>query len=96
MWFCWGKLCVEYGKHQLFFPKARQGGALGLNGGLGNLGVSVMQLVAPLVIGVGVFAMFSGPGVVQPDGSRLWLENAAVDLGSFLAYSDSCRMVWYE
>ncbi|MBI6338284.1 NarK family nitrate/nitrite MFS transporter [Proteus sp. PR00224] len=60
-----------------FFPKARQGGALGLNGGLGNLGVSVMQLIAPLVIGVGVFAMFSGPGVVQPDGSHLWLENAA-------------------
>ncbi|ELO73670.1 nitrite extrusion protein, partial [Salmonella enterica subsp. enterica serovar Enteritidis str. SARB17] len=24
--------------------------ALGINGGLGNLGVSVMQLIAPLVI----------------------------------------------
>ena len=30
-----------------FFPKQKQGGALGLNGGLGNMGVSVMQLVAP-------------------------------------------------
>ncbi len=38
-----------------FFPKAHQGGALGLNGGLGNLGVSVMQLIAPLVVSVGVF-----------------------------------------
>ncbi|MBE0131857.1 MFS transporter, partial [Citrobacter amalonaticus] len=26
-----------------FFPKQKQGGALGLNGGLGNMGVSVMQ-----------------------------------------------------
>lgn len=30
-----------------FFPKAKQGGALGINGGLGNMGVSVMQLIAP-------------------------------------------------
>jgi NNP family nitrate/nitrite transporter-like MFS transporter len=29
-----------------FFPKAKQGGALGINGGLGNMGVSVMQLIA--------------------------------------------------
>jgi len=28
-----------------FFPKQKQGGALGLNGGLGNMGVSVMQLL---------------------------------------------------
>ncbi|MCI0125196.1 hypothetical protein K5830_24390, partial [Salmonella enterica] len=35
---------------RFFFPKARQGSALGINGGLGNLGVSVMQLIAPLVI----------------------------------------------
>ncbi|RLO44784.1 MFS transporter [Serratia marcescens] len=40
-----------------FFPKARQGGALGLNGGLGNLGVSVMQLVAPLAISFSLFGL---------------------------------------
>jgi NNP family nitrate/nitrite transporter-like MFS transporter len=60
-----------------FFPKAKQGGALGLNGGLGNMGVSVMQLVAPLVISLSVFAMFGGTGVTQADGSSLFLENAA-------------------
>ena len=43
-----------------FFPKAKQGGALGVNGGLGNMGVSVMQLVAPLVVSVSVFAFFGG------------------------------------
>lgn len=53
--FCGGKLRVQYGQHQFFFPKARQGSALGINGGLGNLGVSVMQLIAPLVIFLPIF-----------------------------------------
>lgn len=60
-----------------FFPKSKQGGALGLNGGLGNLGVSVMQLVAPLVVSLSVFAFFGSGGAEQPDGSMLYLENAA-------------------
>lgn len=60
-----------------FFPKERQGGALGINGGLGNLGVSVMQLIAPFIITLGAFSFISSNGVAQPDGSTLWLENAA-------------------
>ena len=60
-----------------FFPKQKQGGALGINGGLGNMGVSVMQLVAPLVVSLSIFAVFGGTGSEQPDGSMLYLENAA-------------------
>ncbi|MEA9390177.1 NarK family nitrate/nitrite MFS transporter [Acerihabitans sp. TG2] len=60
-----------------FFPKAMQGSALGLNGGMGNLGVSVMQLVAPLAISWSMFSLFGGSGHLQGDGSRIWLENAA-------------------
>jgi len=37
-----------------FFPTSRQGLALGLNAGLGNLGVSTVQLVTPMIIGVGI------------------------------------------
>ena len=33
-----------------FFPKARKGTATGLNAGIGNLGVSVVQFLVPLVI----------------------------------------------
>lgn len=51
------------GNISFFFPKAKQGSALGINGGLGNLGVSVMQLVAPLVIFVPVFAFLGVNGV---------------------------------
>ena len=60
-----------------FFPKAKQGGALGINGGPGNMGVSVMQLIAPLAISVSIFAAFGGGGVTQPDGSVLFLQNAS-------------------
>jgi NNP family nitrate/nitrite transporter-like MFS transporter len=60
-----------------FFPKQKQGGALGINGGLGNLGVSVMQLVAPLAISLSMFAVFGGTGVEQDNGTMLYLENAA-------------------
>ncbi|WP_192457035.1 NarK family nitrate/nitrite MFS transporter [Musicola keenii] len=58
-----------------FFPKAKQGGALGMNGGFGNLGVSVMQLLVPVVIFLPVLS-FTGKGVSQPDGSMIWLQNA--------------------
>lgn len=59
-----------------FFPKEKQGSALGINGGLGNAGVSVMQLIAPIVISLSIFGFF-GAGKTTPDGDTLWLQNAA-------------------
>ncbi|MGL4235720.1 nitrate/nitrite transporter [Tabrizicola sp.] len=59
-----------------FFPKAEKGNALALNAGLGNLGVSVMQFLVPLVITAGVFGAVGGEGVALQDGGTLWLQNA--------------------
>lgn len=62
-----------------FFPRKQKGLALGLNGGLGNLGVSLMQFVAPLVITFGIFgALGGGHQTWLPDGQgrHLWLQNA--------------------
>ena len=60
-----------------FYPKARQGMALGLNAGLGNVGVSVSQLVIPLVITVGVFGTLGGaPQPVVEGGGQMFLQNA--------------------
>lgn len=42
-----------------FFPKKDQGYALGMNAGIGNLGVAVMQKLIPFVVG---FAFFSATG----------------------------------
>jgi NNP family nitrate/nitrite transporter-like MFS transporter len=43
-----------------FFPKRLQGTALGLNAGLGNFGVTTMQIVIPLVMTVGIFGALGG------------------------------------
>jgi NNP family nitrate/nitrite transporter-like MFS transporter len=51
-----GNFASSMANISFFFPKAQKGRALGLNAGLGNLGVSVVQLVVPLVIGIGLFA----------------------------------------
>jgi NNP family nitrate/nitrite transporter-like MFS transporter len=60
-----------------FFPKERQGGALGINGGLGNAGVSIMQLVAPIVVSMSIIGLF-GSGKTVESGETLWLQNAAL------------------
>ena len=62
-----------------FFPKAEKGTAMGLNAGLGNLGVSVVQFVVPLIITVGVFGAFGGEAQTWTKGDvtkQLWLQNA--------------------
>ena len=47
-----------------FFPKRQQGTALGLNAGLGNFGVTTMQVLIPLVMTVGLFGAFGGDSMV--------------------------------
>lgn len=69
-----------------FFPKAKQGGALGINGGLGNAGVSVMQLVSPLVITVPLF-VWLGSGQTSTESGTIWLQNAAFIWVPFLLVS---------
>lgn len=59
-----------------FFPKAEKGNALALNAGLGNLGVSVMQFLVPLVITAGVFGAIGGAPQELSDGEQLWMQNA--------------------
>ncbi|WP_214483906.1 MFS transporter [Bacillus sp. SM2101] len=59
-----------------FFPKKEKGTALGINGGLGNMGVSVVQFVTPLIIATGSLA-FLGKGQQLTNGEVIWLHNAA-------------------
>ncbi|MFL6557557.1 MAG: MFS transporter, partial [Bacillus sp. (in: firmicutes)] len=57
-----------------FFPKKEKGTALGINGGLGNMGVSVVQFVTPLIITSGTFALVGGKQVLA-NGQEVWLQN---------------------
>lgn len=71
-----------------FFPKARKGIATGLNAGLGNLGVSVVQFITPLAISTGVFGALAGePHVFSNNGvaQSIWLQNAGFVWVPFIA-----------
>jgi NNP family nitrate/nitrite transporter-like MFS transporter len=70
-----------------FFPKRQQGTALGLNAGLGNFGVTTMQIVIPLVMTVSVLGSFGGDSMILqktsgwilgkiPAGTETWIQNA--------------------
>ena len=70
-----------------FYPKKEKGNALALNAGLGNLGVSVMQFLVPLVITAGVFGALGGEPQELADGSKLWLQNAGFIWVPFIVVS---------
>jgi len=70
-----------------FFPKRLQGTGLGLNAGLGNFGVTTMQIVIPLVMTVPLFGAFGGESMTLqkesgwifgaiPPGTATWIQNA--------------------
>jgi NNP family nitrate/nitrite transporter-like MFS transporter len=70
-----------------FFPKRLQGTALGVNAGIGNFGVTTMQIVIPLVMTVGIFGAFGGEPMTLvkdsgwifgkiPAGTPTWIQNA--------------------
>ena len=70
-----------------FYPKKTKGNALALNAGLGNLGVSVMQFVVPMVITAGVFGAIGGEPVTLANGSQLWIQNAGFIWVPFIVVS---------
>jgi NNP family nitrate/nitrite transporter-like MFS transporter len=80
-----GNFASSMSNISFFFPKARQGYALGMNAGLGNLGVSTTQFVIPLVIGVGLFGAIAGEPQTTADGRVLYLQNAGFVWLPFLA-----------
>ncbi len=70
-----------------FFPKRLQGTALGINAGVGNFGVTTMQVVIPLVMTVGLFGALGGEPMKLmkdsgwilgkiPAGTSTWIQNA--------------------
>lgn len=61
-----------------FFPKRLQGTGLGLNAGLGNFGVTTMQVLIPLVMTLGLFGALGG-------GSMVLTKDSGWVLGKILA-----------
>lgn len=79
-----GNFASSMSNISFFFPKRMQGLALGLNAGLGNAGVTTMQILVPLVM---TFGIFGGSSMILentsgtligkiPAGAETWIHNA--------------------
>ncbi len=61
-----GNFASSMSNISFFFPKRVQGTSLGLNAGLGNFGVTTMQILIPLMMTIGIFG-----------GTSMVLENSS-------------------
>src|SRR3546814_16457538 len=50
-----GNFASSVANISFFFPRSEKGSALALNSGLGNVGVSLMQFLVPLVVTMSLF-----------------------------------------
>ncbi|SEB88310.1 MFS transporter, NNP family, nitrate/nitrite transporter [Paramicrobacterium humi] len=63
-----------------FFPKRLSGTALGLQAGIGNFGIGVVQLLVPWVVGFGLLGTAALTPQSQTDGTLVWLHNGGLVL----------------
>lgn len=82
-----GNFASSMSNISFFFPKKVQGLALGLNAGLGNFGVTTMQVLIPLSMTVGMFGALGGDPMTLiatsgtlvgkiPAGTETYIQNA--------------------
>ncbi|WP_299862290.1 MFS transporter [uncultured Hoeflea sp.] len=83
-----GNFAASMSNISFFFPKKIQGYSLGMNAGLGNFGVTTMQIVIPLVM---TFGLFSG-------ASRTLVNTSGTLIGKIPAgtetYIQNAGLVW--
>jgi len=81
-----GNFASSMSNISFFFPKKVQGFSLGMNAGLGNFGVTTMQVLIPLVMTAGIFGgsalvlqNTSGTLIGKiPAGTETYIQNAAL------------------
>ncbi|HQX47856.1 MAG TPA: NarK family nitrate/nitrite MFS transporter [Steroidobacteraceae bacterium] len=71
-----GNFASSMANISFFYPKQMQGYALGMNAGLGNLGVSTVQFLVPAVVTAGVFGSLAGSPQAGTGEPGLFLQNA--------------------
>jgi NNP family nitrate/nitrite transporter-like MFS transporter len=72
-----GNFASSMSNISFFFPKKVQGYALGMNAGLGNLGVGIMQKLIPLVVTISLFGGTAGSIATAKGAPFVGLQNAA-------------------
>ncbi len=69
-----GNFASSMANISFFYPDRMKGWALALNAASGNLGVAVVQLVTPIVLGVGFISLY----LASPTADGLYLQNAGL------------------
>lgn len=63
-----------------FFPKRLAGTALGLQAGLGNFGISFVQVLTPWIVGFGLLGTANLTPQTTTEGDLIWLHNGGLVL----------------
>jgi MFS transporter, NNP family, nitrate/nitrite transporter len=63
-----------------FFPKRLSGTALGIQAGIGNTGIGLVQLLVPWVVGFGLLGTAALTPASDREGRLLWLHNGGLVL----------------
>lgn len=98
-----GNFASSMANISFFYPDREKGYALGLNAAGGNIGVSSVQLVVPIVIGIGALPgvpalanaglMWIIPILIAALGASLFMDNLSSAKSSF---ADQLRVVRYK
>jgi MFS transporter, NNP family, nitrate/nitrite transporter len=76
-----GNFASSMANISFFYPDRMKGWALGLNAAGGNIGVSSVQLLAPILMGLGVINLYQGTpiaGVYLENAGLMWLLPLAI------------------
>ncbi|HSN10851.1 MAG TPA: MFS transporter [Propionibacteriaceae bacterium] len=82
-----------------FFPRKMQGTALGLQAGIGNFGVSLVQLLTPWLVGFGMFAFLGASQHMKVAGKpdvTVWYQNAAFFYIPFIIVGAIIAWIWLK
>lgn len=86
-----GNFASSMSNISFFFPKKQQGLALGLNAGLGNFGVTTMQILVPLVMTFGLFGSLGGDSMVLQNSSGTLIGKIAAGSETYI---QNAGFVW--
>jgi NNP family nitrate/nitrite transporter-like MFS transporter len=83
-----GNFASSMSNISFFFPKKVQGTSLGLNAGLGNFGVTTMQILVPLFMTFGIFGGKSMT-LINTSGTLFFNDTATTEI-----YTHNAGFVW--
>ncbi len=86
-----GNFASSMANINFFYPADKKGTALGLNAAGGNLGVALIQLLLPVIVGgAGIF------GLVQASSSGIHLERAAYFYAGLALLATGAAWLWMD